>query len=201
MASAFASALVLALYIDSDAVREQYHYPAMVWPLAPIVLYMTMRIWILARRDEMHDDPIVFIIRDWRKPAGRGNRRRPAGGRGPLPMSAGHQSFGRIFPAASALMDASEAVRRLEGGRLRPGAMLAVGNLRSYGDSCLNSAGSIADMRSKNHIISFDPATGLLEAEAGAMLPQVIAAAAPHGFFPTGRPRHAIRDDRWRDRQ
>ena len=25
-----------------------------------------MRIWILARRDEMHDDPIVFIIRDWR---------------------------------------------------------------------------------------------------------------------------------------
>lgn len=66
MASAFASALVLALYIDSDAVREQYAYPAMVWPLAPIVLYLTMRIWILARRNEMHDDPIVFIISDWR---------------------------------------------------------------------------------------------------------------------------------------
>ena len=66
MASAFASALVLALYIDSDVVREQYSQPALIWPLAPIVLYMTMRIWILARRDEMHDDPIVFIIRDWR---------------------------------------------------------------------------------------------------------------------------------------
>jgi hypothetical protein len=38
----------------------------MVWPLAPIVLYLTMRVWILARRDEMHDDPVVFIIRDWR---------------------------------------------------------------------------------------------------------------------------------------
>ena len=25
-----------------------------------------MRVWILARRDEMHDDPVVFIIRDWR---------------------------------------------------------------------------------------------------------------------------------------
>jgi hypothetical protein len=23
-------------------------------------------VWILARRDEMHDDPVVFIIRDWR---------------------------------------------------------------------------------------------------------------------------------------
>lgn len=66
MASAFSSALVLALYIDSSAVRELYEHPWLVWPLAPIVLYLTMRIWILARRDELHDDPVVFIIRDWR---------------------------------------------------------------------------------------------------------------------------------------
>ncbi len=66
MASAFSSALVLALYIDSAAVRELYPHPWMVWPLAPIVLYLTMRIWILARRDELHDDPVVFIVRDWR---------------------------------------------------------------------------------------------------------------------------------------
>lgn len=66
MASAFSSALVLALYIDSSAVRELYQHPWLVWPLAPIVLYLTMRIWILARRDELHDDPVVFIIRDWR---------------------------------------------------------------------------------------------------------------------------------------
>jgi 4-hydroxybenzoate polyprenyltransferase len=66
MAAAFSSALVLALYIDSDSVRELYPNPWLVWPLAPIVLYLTMRVWILARRDEMHDDPVVFIIRDWR---------------------------------------------------------------------------------------------------------------------------------------
>ena len=66
MASAFSSALVLALYIDSDAVREQYVHPFMIWPLSPLVLYIAMRIWILARRDEMHDDPVVFITRDWR---------------------------------------------------------------------------------------------------------------------------------------
>lgn len=66
MASAFSSALVLALYIDSSAVRELYPHPWLVWPLAPIVLYLTMRVWILARRDELHDDPVVFIIRDWR---------------------------------------------------------------------------------------------------------------------------------------
>lgn len=66
MASAFSSALVLALYIDSSSVRELYSHPWMVWPLAPTVLYLTMRIWILARRDELHDDPVVFIVRDWR---------------------------------------------------------------------------------------------------------------------------------------
>ncbi len=66
MASAFSAALVLALYIDSEQVRELYAHPWLVWPLSPIVLYLTMRVWILARRDQMNDDPVVFIIRDWR---------------------------------------------------------------------------------------------------------------------------------------
>ncbi|WP_173931703.1 UbiA family prenyltransferase [Chelativorans sp. Marseille-P2723] len=66
MASAFSSALVLALYIQSGSVPQLYNYPWLLWPLGPIVLYLTMRIWILARRGELHDDPIVFIISDWR---------------------------------------------------------------------------------------------------------------------------------------
>jgi 4-hydroxybenzoate polyprenyltransferase len=66
MAAAFSSALVLALYLHAGTVEAQYEYPFIMWPLPPIVLYLTMRIWILARRDEMHDDPVVFIIRDWR---------------------------------------------------------------------------------------------------------------------------------------
>ncbi|MGE0499364.1 MAG: UbiA family prenyltransferase [Rhizobiaceae bacterium] len=66
MASAFSAALVLALYINGDSIMGEFARPHLVWPLAPIVLYLTMRIWILARRDEMHDDPVVFIIKDWR---------------------------------------------------------------------------------------------------------------------------------------
>lgn len=66
VSSAFAAALVLALYIHSDSVRELYAYPWMVWPLAPIVLYLTLRIWVLAGRHELHDDPVVFLVRDWR---------------------------------------------------------------------------------------------------------------------------------------
>ena len=52
--------------MQSDTISDLYVHPWMIWPLSPIILYLTMRIWILARRDEMHDDPIVFIIRDWR---------------------------------------------------------------------------------------------------------------------------------------
>ncbi|MBA8878614.1 4-hydroxybenzoate polyprenyltransferase/phosphoserine phosphatase [Phyllobacterium myrsinacearum] len=66
VASAFAAALVLALYVDSDSVVRLYSYPWMIWPLCPIVLYINIRIWILAHRGEMHEDPVVFLISDWR---------------------------------------------------------------------------------------------------------------------------------------
>ena len=66
LGAAFAAALVLALYVDSSAVRELYAMPWMIWPLAPIVLYLNLRLWILARRGEMDEDPVVFIITDWR---------------------------------------------------------------------------------------------------------------------------------------
>ncbi len=37
-----------------------------VWPLCPLVLYMLLRIWMLARRRMLHEDPVVFIMHDWR---------------------------------------------------------------------------------------------------------------------------------------
>ncbi|PWL17516.1 UbiA family prenyltransferase [Falsochrobactrum shanghaiense] len=66
VASAFTAVLVLALYINSDAVRTLYTYPWLIWPLVPIVLYIVIRVWILAHRKEMDDDPVVFIANDWR---------------------------------------------------------------------------------------------------------------------------------------
>jgi 4-hydroxybenzoate polyprenyltransferase len=66
MASAFAAALVLALYVDSPEVKQLYGQPWLIWPLCPIVLYLSIRIWVLARRGEMHEDPVVFLLSDWR---------------------------------------------------------------------------------------------------------------------------------------
>ncbi|MEP3430130.1 MAG: UbiA family prenyltransferase [Roseibium sp.] len=66
MTSGFAAVLVLALYIQSPEIQVGYTLPELIWLLCPLVLYIILRIWILARRDEMHEDPIVFIMRDWR---------------------------------------------------------------------------------------------------------------------------------------
>ncbi len=66
IASAFSAAMVLALYVDSKEVASMYAQPWLLWPLCPLILYMLLRIWILARRAQMHEDPVVFIMRDWR---------------------------------------------------------------------------------------------------------------------------------------
>ena len=51
-------------------------------------------------------------------------------------------------------------------------------------DSCQNEAGTVVDMRSLNRIHAFNAETGLLEADAGVLLSDIIAHAAPYGFFP-----------------
>ncbi len=66
MASAFAAVVVLALFIDSPEIAQNYANPHLIWLVLPPVLFVTFRIWILARRREMHEDPVVFIMTDWR---------------------------------------------------------------------------------------------------------------------------------------
>ena len=60
----YMSVLVLALYIDSDIVRMLYSRPEFIWLLCPLLLFWVSWIWLSARRGEMHDDPLVFAIRD-----------------------------------------------------------------------------------------------------------------------------------------
>lgn len=98
-------------------------------------------------------------------------------------MNAPLRSFG--LPAGmSRAMNAADWASSLKAGDLPFGTFLPYGNGRSYGDSCLNRRGTAIDTRGMNGIIRFDPATGVIEAEAGAMLSDIIAHAAPHGWFP-----------------
>ncbi len=64
-ACGYISVLVLALYINSEQVKGLYNNPLLFWFICPLILYWISRVWLLAHRGEMHDDPIVFAIEDW----------------------------------------------------------------------------------------------------------------------------------------
>ncbi len=63
-AAGVVSALVLALYIDSPGVAPLYRSPELLWPLCLVLLYWIGRVWLLAHRGLLHDDPVVFALRD-----------------------------------------------------------------------------------------------------------------------------------------
>lgn len=63
-AAGFVAVLVLALYIHSDDVRRLYARPTVLWGVLPLLLYWINRVWVLAARGVLHDDPIVFALRD-----------------------------------------------------------------------------------------------------------------------------------------
>jgi hypothetical protein len=60
----FLSLLVLALYLNSAEVVTLYRSPFMLWGVVAVFLYWLMRVWLLTWRGEMHDDPVLFALRD-----------------------------------------------------------------------------------------------------------------------------------------
>ena len=63
-ASGYLSILVLALYVSSKEVANLYAHPGVLWLGCPLLLYWISRVWLIAHRGKLHDDPIVFAIRD-----------------------------------------------------------------------------------------------------------------------------------------
>ncbi|GMQ83363.1 MAG: UbiA family prenyltransferase [Gammaproteobacteria bacterium] len=63
-ASGYLSVLVLALYINSPDIRQLYSQPELLWLLCPALLYWISRVWLMTGRDKMHDDPLIFAVRD-----------------------------------------------------------------------------------------------------------------------------------------
>lgn len=56
--------LVFALYITSADVARFYASPRVLWMICPLLLYWISRLWLLAHRGEVHEDPIVFALHD-----------------------------------------------------------------------------------------------------------------------------------------
>jgi 4-hydroxybenzoate polyprenyltransferase len=56
--------LVLALFINSPDLATRYSRPYALWVLCPLFLYWISRLWLKAGRGEMHDDPLIYAVKD-----------------------------------------------------------------------------------------------------------------------------------------
>jgi 4-hydroxybenzoate polyprenyltransferase/phosphoserine phosphatase len=65
--SGYASVLVFLLYIGNlDAAAKLYVHTTRLWLLVPVLLLWLSRLWLLASRGELHEDPVVYAITDRR---------------------------------------------------------------------------------------------------------------------------------------
>jgi hypothetical protein len=62
--SAFASVVVLAIYIGQPEVLGLYHHFQRMWLMPPLLILWLCRVWLLASRGELDEDPVVFALTD-----------------------------------------------------------------------------------------------------------------------------------------
>jgi 4-hydroxybenzoate polyprenyltransferase len=63
-ASAYAAVVVFSLYISRPDVDALYHHATRLWLIVPLMIYWLSRVWLLASRGELDEDPVIFAIRD-----------------------------------------------------------------------------------------------------------------------------------------
>lgn len=64
VSSGYLAVLVIALYINSPEIHRLYQHPLALWAICPLLIFWISRIWVITHRGEMHDDPVVFALRD-----------------------------------------------------------------------------------------------------------------------------------------
>lgn len=60
----YCTVVVMALYINSADSQALYRHNKPLWLVCPLLLYWISRVWLLTTRGQMHDDPVVFALRD-----------------------------------------------------------------------------------------------------------------------------------------
>lgn len=65
LSSGYMAVLVFTLYISQSPVATRlYDHPEVLWIIAPLLMYWITRLWFIAHRGELDDDPIVFALKD-----------------------------------------------------------------------------------------------------------------------------------------
>jgi 4-hydroxybenzoate polyprenyltransferase len=64
LASGYVSVLIMALYLSSPDVAKLYSNPSALWGICLVLLYWISRMAMVAHRGAMHEDPIIYAIKD-----------------------------------------------------------------------------------------------------------------------------------------
>ena len=198
-ASGYASVVVFTLYINNNPdIMQLYPHFQRLWLLAPVMIFWINRIWLLAHRGELQEDPVVFALTDYWSAilgvvallvvliCGLGMSQFESWGRYPKTEQKLKQLFWfQDFPLHDELTS----------------SQLPVGMGRSYGDVCLNDGNTLLLTRGLNRLLAFDPNTGILCCESGVTLSEILEFALPHGWFLPVTPWHEIRNRGRRYRQ
>ena len=60
----YMSVFIMGQYINSPLVTQYYNHPKFIWLLFPLLTFWLGRLWILASRGEVNEDPLIFTIKD-----------------------------------------------------------------------------------------------------------------------------------------
>ena len=64
VSTGYLSVLIVALYINGEKVQRLYDEPMLLWLVCPVLIYWIGRLWMMTSRGLMHEDPIVFALKD-----------------------------------------------------------------------------------------------------------------------------------------
>lgn len=64
LCSGFSAVIIFTLYIQSSESALMYHHNTLLFLIFPLLLYWILRAWLLAIDGKMHDDPVVFALKD-----------------------------------------------------------------------------------------------------------------------------------------
>jgi decaprenylphospho-beta-D-ribofuranose 2-oxidase len=91
--------------------------------------------------------------------------------------------WGRIAPTTATLAEPSDARAAAELLSGKPGPVIPRGLGRAYNNAAQSADGTVLSTARLNKILSLDPETGIVAAQAGVSLEDLMVAGLPHGWF------------------
>lgn len=64
VSAGYISIVIFTLYLSSLEIGTLYQSPERLWGMMPVLLYWISRLWLLAFRGSLHEDPVVFAFKD-----------------------------------------------------------------------------------------------------------------------------------------